>query len=194
MAKRSFQEGKLQFTFNESWLVRKYDAHTFYQGFSGVGLKGVDFIAVRPGELLLIEVKNYRHIRNGRRRAAVAQVLEDPERIGRSIAQKGEDTLKAIRAIRTYYLRKWDYRWSAHFLKRFWWQWSDRSFWTQVAAQADVPDRISFLIWLATDPADAGLADIIRNEVVAGMDTIPGQILIADTVVPYDGVNVRWIL
>jgi len=194
MAKRSFQEGKLQFTFNESWLVRKYDAHTFYQGFSGVGLKGVDFIAVRPRELLLIEVKNYRHIRNGRRRAAVAQVLEDPERIGRSIAQKGEDTLKAIRAIRTYYLRKWDYRWSAHFLKRFWWQWSDRSFWTQVAAQADVPDRISFLIWLATDPADAGLADIIRNEVVAGMDTIPGQILIADTVVPYDGVNVRWIL
>lgn len=194
MGTRSFKEGKLQFTFHESWLVRKYDAHTFYQGFSGVGLKGVDFIAVRPRELLLIEVKNYRHIRNGRRRAAVAQVLEDPERIGRSITQKGRDTLKAIRAIRTYYLRKWDYRWSVPFLKRFWWQWSDRSFWTQVAAQAEEPERISFLIWLATDPADAGLADVIRREVAAGMIVTPGQILITDSKAPYDGVDVRWVL
>lgn len=194
MVTRSFKEGKLQFTFNDSWLVRKYDAHTFYRGFSGVGMKGVDFIAVRPRELLLIEVKNYRHIRNGRRRAAVAQVLGDPERIGRSIAQKGQDTLKAIWAIRTYYLRKWSYRWSVPFLKRFWWQWSDRSFWTQVATQADHPERISFLIWLATDPADAGLADVIRKEVATGMDATPGQILITDSKAPYDGVAVRWVL
>ncbi len=194
MSNRSFKEGKLQFTFSDSWLVRKYDAHTFYRGFSGVGLKGVDFIAVRPRELLLIEVKNYRHIRNGRRRATVAQVLEDPAGIGRAIAQKGQDTLQAIHAIRTYYLRKWDYRWSVPFLKRFWWQWSDRSFWTQVAAQADYPERITFLIWLATDPADADLAQTIRNEIIAGMDTTPGQVMITDTKVPYDGVAVRWLV
>lgn len=177
---RSYTEGNLSFTFSNGWMVRKYDHHTFYQGLSGAGLKGVDFIAVRPHQLLLVEVKNYRHVRNGRRRATVARSLEDPQAIADAIARKGWDTLRAIKAIHTYYRRKLDYRLFAPLLHQFWWAWSDRSFWTHAAREAQSPSSATFLLWLATDPNDRNLAEDLRPILETDWNGRFGQVLITD--------------
>lgn len=193
MAARTYTEGVVQFSFSPEWLVRKYDDHTFYRGLSGVGLKGVDFIAVRPGQLVLIEVKNYRHVRNGQRRRVVGETIRQSERIADAIAQKCLDTLRAIRVIHTYYLRKWDYRLTSPLFGRFHWQWSDRSFWTHVAQALSGPAQVTLLVWLATDPGDQSLAHqllpIIRKE----LDDQVGRVLITDEKhQPLPGIRVKW--
>lgn len=193
MADRTYKEGVLEFSFSPEWLVRKYDDHTFYQGLSGVGLKGVDFIAVRPGQLVLIEVKNYRHVRNGRRRRVVGETIRHADHIADSIVRKYLDTLRAIQAIEQYYLRKWDYRLTAPFLGRFHWQWSDRSFWTHVAQALSGSAQVTLLVWLATDPDDHTLAQTLQPLIAHPLNDQVGKLLITEEQhQPLPGIEVRW--
>lgn len=60
-----FAEGNLQFSFDSSWQVVKYDDTPLYR--AGVGVipetKAVDFIGLRKGTLFLVEVKDFREHR-----------------------------------------------------------------------------------------------------------------------------------
>jgi len=175
-------------------MVRKYDAHTFFQGLSGVGLKGVDFIAVRPGCLALIEVKNYRRMRNGRVRDTVRRSLDHPELISDSIIHKCLDTMRAIRAIQAHYLRKWGYRLTLPFLGRFRWQWSDHSFWTHVSQALSNPQQVTLLVWLATDPTDRRLSQRLEHLIAPSLDDQVGTLQVTDEQnQPLHGIKVEWL-
>ena len=105
------KESGLNFNFPKDWKVIKFDEHRFYQYVNGMGLKGVDFICIKPsGHLLLIEVKNYadRFPQDGIKPALA--VLENPIPYANQIAQKFEDSAQLIEVIHKYYLRKFWFR------------------------------------------------------------------------------------
>ncbi|MCB9081902.1 MAG: hypothetical protein H6555_09355 [Lewinellaceae bacterium] len=123
-----FRESGFAVQFDPSWLVQKYDAHRFYRSLSGVGLKGIDFLALRRGEpLLLIELKNYR------------ETPPTPTEVAEAVARKAVDTLRGIRAIQGYFQRKWLYRMLRPWLLRRSWQHSDWVFYAQATARIDAP-------------------------------------------------------
>ena len=105
------EESGLKFNFPKDWKIIKFDEHRFYQYVNGIGLKGVDFICIKPnGELLLIEVKNYadRFPQDGINPAL--DVLDNPIPYASQIAQKFDDSTQLIEVIHKYYLRKFWFR------------------------------------------------------------------------------------
>jgi hypothetical protein len=52
-------ESRHRITFDGSWRVRAYDRSPWFRHVHGLGLKGVDFLALREGRLYLVELKNY---------------------------------------------------------------------------------------------------------------------------------------
>ena len=148
---QQFIESGLNFTFHSAhWQVKKYDDHPYFTGFSSVGMKGVDFVAIRENkELWLIEVKNYKSNGERVREAKIKASLEQPEKIKEAVEQKFEDTLAGIRAIHTYYKRKNRKRWK--WLSR--WQKPDQEerFWLQVCELAIDPNRVKLILWLELD-------------------------------------------
>ena len=105
-----FIESGLHFRFGEEWVIKKYDAHRFYQGLSGSGLKGVDFLGILGEGLFLFEIKNFRRRRQWQEENPLEAVLDHPSEFAENIAYKVEDTLLAIDAIWQYYNRKWLFR------------------------------------------------------------------------------------
>lgn len=146
-----FEESGLQFGFDNRWTVRKYDAHRFFQGFSGAGLKGVDFIALSGNTLLLLEVKNYRRRRAWQTENPFDRILEAPEAFAGHMSGKFLDTLRAIRAIGTYYRRKWLFRLLRPVLIRRSGARSDWAFWAQVDAHLQGGKPVIAVLWLETE-------------------------------------------
>jgi len=146
----SFQEGDLLFEFDPlHWQVRKYDQHSYFQGFSGVGLKGVDFVANFEGrELWLIEVKNY-SVQRSIRQKEVDVVLRDPSKIVEALEQKFADTLAGIRAIYTYYQRKERKRWN--WLNAWRRPDPEEIFWQEACQIGVETQQIRLVLWIASD-------------------------------------------
>ncbi len=169
-----FQEGDLSFSFAPShWAVKKYDDHPYFQGFSGVGLKGVDFIAIFENKkVLLIEVKNYQVKNEVIRAKEVANSLGDPDKIAAAVAQKFEDTLAGIKAIHTYYQRKNKQTWQ--WLKR--WQKPDQEalFWQQVCDLVVEKGAMTKVLWLAFDPQDKPAIDAVAQTLLKKTKDLPG--------------------
>ena len=95
-----FVEREVQANFDKEWGVIKLDEHRYYKSVSGLGLKGVDFIAVHPSfGLVLIEMKNYK---NGK--DSIPVELSD------LMVQKRKGTLKLINTIYKYYQRQFYFR------------------------------------------------------------------------------------
>ncbi len=154
----SYKESGLQFRFDrDRWQIRKYDDHPYFQGFSGVGLKGVDFIGVLDDEkVFLMEVKNYKLHSGNQRTREIEQSLAAPQLIIDSVEQKFEDTLSGLRAIHTYYLRK---------EKRFWvWlgtllqayirrkkQVGEGAFWKKAGSLANENLQLQLVLWLEVE-------------------------------------------
>ncbi len=117
-----FYESGWAFEFEEGWLVKKFDHHRYYQSLSGNGFKGMDFIAIKPNQqLLLLEVKNYRD-----------QEPPSSEALAETFCQKVEDSLHVIELIQKYYYRKWYYRMLHSIIQKrpvFFGEWG---FWTEV--------------------------------------------------------------
>ena len=88
-----FTEGRLTFSFPPGWDALKYDESTFhkkhFQSFAG-GSKAVDFVAFKPDELWLIEVKDYR----ARTRTKSPDLFEE-------IARKVQATLAGLVAVKS---------------------------------------------------------------------------------------------
>lgn len=122
---------------------------------SGLGLKGVDFLLIDPtgaGHLYLVEVKNYRtRIREeGNYIAKLKPVAE----LAGTVAAKYGHTLRALRAVRLYYHRKWWYRLLEARFKRSKNLNSDLAFWTQAHALANDPERHTLLLCLETEQVE----------------------------------------
>ena len=159
----TFQESGLWFCFDNRWTVRKYDAHRFFQGFSGAGLKGVDFIAIRGATLILLEVKNYRRRQQWQKDNPFERILEAPEDFARRTAEKYLDTLRALRAIGTYYRRKWAFRLLRPLLLRWPGAASDWAFWAQVDAHLQRGQPVVAVLWLETEQDQATFREVLRQ-------------------------------
>lgn len=159
----TFQESGLRFDFDHYWTVRKYDTHRFFQGFSGVGLKGVDFIAVREANLILLEVKNYCKRQPWQPENPFERISEAPEDFARRIAKKYLDTLRALRAIGTYYRRQWGFRLLRPLLLRWPGTRSDWAFWAQVDAYLQSGQPVVAVLWLETEQEQAAFREVLQQ-------------------------------
>ncbi len=91
-----FKEREVEVIFDQEWDVIKFDEHRYYRIVSGLGLRGVDFIAVHPiFGLALIEMKNYT---KGKR--SISNDLEA------KMLAKRKDTIRLINIINRYYNRQ----------------------------------------------------------------------------------------
>jgi len=158
-----FIESGLHFYFDPPWVVKKYDAHRFFPGLSGAGLKGVDFIAIQKGRLLLIEIKNYRRRQSWQTENPLEAVLENPEGFADTITHKAEDTLRGINAIGTYYRRKWLYKFSAPLLYLLPANGWDFLFWLRAYRLARRPENVQFVLWLETEEDQPVLQKLVSE-------------------------------
>lgn len=152
----------MSFVFNQNWLVRPYDKHTFFQGLSGAGLKGVDFLGMHNRDhLVLMEVKNYLPDPDGRRYRQISQRLAAPEAIGASLASKMQDTLRAIDLIHRYFQTRLGYRLAYPFLPWMKQAAPEWYFWTHARKLMDF--RVSMICWMGLQADQAHLASLIQE-------------------------------
>lgn len=159
-----YQESGLEFCFDDSWHVQAYDKHRFYQGLSGKGLSGVDFIGLHEGRLYLFEVKNYRRRQVWQTANPFDQIRAAPEGLAQAISKKVSDTLLGIDAIGQYYHRKLLFRWLEPWLLSHIpadWEWA---FWARVYALAANPRHITIVLWLETERPQRELRVMLRDQ------------------------------
>jgi hypothetical protein len=159
-----FVESGLHFYFDRSWIVKKYDAHRFFPGLAGAGLKGVDFIAIKRGKLMMIEIKNFRRRQSWQTENPLEDILQDPDQFAETITRKAEDTLRGIGAIGTYYQRKWFYRLSNSVLKFLPTNGWDFLFWIRAHRLAQLPEQVQFVLWMETEQARPELKASIHQK------------------------------
>ncbi|MEM9546595.1 MAG: hypothetical protein AAGA77_11520 [Bacteroidota bacterium] len=100
MNKLKYIERGVEVSFDNEWKVIKLDEHRYYKRVSGMGISGVDFMAVHPQfGLVLIELKNYE-----KGRESISSKLDT-----KMIAKK-EDTLRLIDVVYKYYRRQFYFR------------------------------------------------------------------------------------
>jgi hypothetical protein len=171
-----FTESGLQFSFGPQWAVKQYDAHRFFQGLSGAGLKGVDFVATDGERLLLVEAKNYRPQAHLRQNDPLAAVLAAPEAFTAAIAQKAADTLRGIDAIGRYYERKWLFRLLRPGLLRLRPNLLPWRFWAHVYRLAQSPARITFVLCLETERPEPALRQQIAQNLEQRLQGLAGEV------------------
>ena len=158
-----FIESGLHFRFGEGWVIKKYDAHRFYQGLSGSGLKGVDFLGILGEELYLFEIKNFRRRHDWQADNPLNTVLAQPAAFTESMAYKVEDTLLAIDAIWQYYHRKWLFRRLLPAFRLLPPTEGDWRFWARAHDLIQNPEQVKVVLWMETEQArPALLAEITR--------------------------------
>lgn len=106
---RVFTEGKLEFTFDDTWTVQKWDDEPAYR--DGIGrlarTRAVDFCGIRKGTLFILEVKDFRGSRIANkprlRELDVAEVAPgdappkgEMEPLAEEIAWKVRDTIAGM--------------------------------------------------------------------------------------------------
>ena len=152
-----FIESGLHFRFGEGWVIKKYDAHRFYQGLSGSGLKGVDFLGILGEELYLFEIKNFRRRHDWQADNPLNTVLAQPAAFTESMAYKVEDTLLAIDAIWQYYHRKWLFRRLLPAFRLLPPTNGDWRFWARAHDLMQNPEQVKVVLWMETEQARPAL-------------------------------------
>ena len=184
---RSFIESGLQFSFSRDCVVKKYDSHRYYRGLSGIGLKGIDFVALNLKENLVafFEVKNYR---TRFHRDTGEPIYPEPKpaiELAQALSEKVSDTLLAIDAITTYYQKSFIYRLLQPLYLRLPFYMGDRFFWTKVENCIYEHENLAYVLWVELqekNPAYKGelkqqTGRLLKNEFgiiyVADMDNQP---------------------
>lgn len=139
------------FHFDDRWIVKKYDAHRYFAGLASQGLKGVDFIAISPDSILLIEIKNYRRRHDWQKENPFSKVEKQPDVFVNKIVDKAEDTLRGLTAIGQYYYRKWWFPLIQPFLHQFSAAKRESIFWIQAYQLISDKKNITFILWLETE-------------------------------------------
>lgn len=177
----TFNESGLDFEFDDSWVVKKYDDHRFYKRLSGVGLKAVDFIGIWKEEILvLIEVKNYKIRYQDLKQLPIQNILNDPDQLSIAIINKVEDSLSAIDAIHTAYCRKWWYRLFLPFINLFKKSSADWPFWTMVHNLIDKEQEIWVVFWLESEFKQDALRKNLEITISKGLDEFTDKVFVSN--------------
>jgi len=167
-----YQESGLSFRFDSSWQVKAYDKHRFYQGLSGAGLSGVDFIGLRRGQLYFFEVKNYRRRQDWQQLNPFDEIAKTPTLLSGAMAKKVEDTLLGLDAIGQYYQRKWLFRQLMPLLltrippSREW------AFWARAYTLSKLEQQPTSVLWLETEQPQLELRAELTRQIKA---LLPGR-------------------
>ncbi len=143
-------ESGMQYAFDpQVWAVRDYDAHTFFAGLAGAGLKGIDFLTIfRTRRLVFWEVKHFRYNQGAHSGAPNLP----PDALAEQLITKVRDTIRGVGAVGGYYERLWRYRMLRNYLQHFPTQRSDWAFFTRVNQLLLHAERCELLVWLEADP------------------------------------------
>lgn len=115
----TFRESRLIIRFDDQWRALAFDRTPWFRQLTGQGLKGVDLLGMKDGQLWLFEVKNYLPVDGVR-------TPEQPTRemLLEAVRQKGEDTRRLLRIIppalsRHFLFRAWRFlvRWFPFLLR-----------------------------------------------------------------------------
>ncbi|MCB9275748.1 MAG: hypothetical protein H6564_17000 [Lewinellaceae bacterium] len=174
-----YTESGLRFSFNPGWVVKKYDAHRFFQGLAGAGLKGVDFIATDGRQVLLCEAKNYRRRQPWQKENPLDAILASPGDFAVEMAQKVQDTLRGIKVIGLYYHRKWLYRALQPLFLRLAPGGRDWRFWAHIYRLVQAPENIVFILWLETEQPQRQLTDGVETALRHHLRRRLGQLYVA---------------
>lgn len=175
-----FSESDLRFRFSDDWVVCRYDAHRYYRGWSGAGLKGVDFIAIlRDETLVLMEVKNYSIRAAGSRGHTLEAILAQPEILTESFGRKIVDTLTAIDAVRQYWQRHWWRRWALRRYRKRPPRSSEPAFWARVCELAEQPDTCMAVLWLESDAFSPALRQQLETQLTEELPDLASRVYIA---------------
>lgn len=179
---RSFTESGLQFTFSRDWVVKKYDSHRYYRGFSGTGLKGVDFIALNLKENLVafFEVKNYRTRFHQNTGEPIHPELKPATELAQALSDKVSDTLLAIDAITTYYQKSMIYRWLQPLYLRLPFYIGDRFFWTKVENCIYQHENLAYVLWVELQEKNLRYQHQLKEETDRLLQNEFGVIYVAD--------------
>lgn len=195
-------ESDLVFEFNDAyWQVIKYDDHRYYKKFSGIGLKGVDFIGIyRQKKVVFIEVKNFRDKHPTREEPF--KVLTETKDFINTIGDKLEDTFRAVTAIHAYLKRKWWYRiylLLELYLPQQWFFQRDWLFWHQVFHLAQQKNQIELVLWLEieeriSDKGKKDLSDYIDRILEAQLAEFTNEVKVAslERLIYEDSLLVRY--
>jgi hypothetical protein len=151
----TFVESDLRFSFPDHWAVRAFDDQGFYKSTSGLGMKGVDFVAIDPlgdGHLFLIEVKNYR-TRSHAGGTFEVNLKNADELVGIAV-DKYQDSRRLIQAVYTYFTRRWWYLFVRRQIRHSRKLERDIVFWHQVHELLSSSSRKSFVLWVALEKAN----------------------------------------
>ncbi len=180
-----YQESDLLLRFGPRWVVHRYDTHPYYQNWSGLGLKGVDFLGIlMPDLLVLTEVKNYHQRLQGHKGYNAESIREKPALLADAVARKALDTFLALDAVRQYWQRHWWRRMRWQHLAKKSPKHSERAFWANACALAEHPDCCAVLLWLEGPALDASIRQELTRQISSKLADVCGQIWIAG-----DGFN-----
>ncbi|HMQ50083.1 MAG TPA: hypothetical protein PKA00_21860 [Saprospiraceae bacterium] len=180
-----FEESGLFFCFSPDWVIKKYDQHKFYRGLSGVGLKGVDFLGIYQGQLVLFEVKNYRRRAAWHKDNPLDIIINDPAYLANAMSEKVLDTMTAIDAVWQYYRRKWWFRLFSPLIDRFANPNLDAAFWAEAYQLMQQKEKLIAVLWFETEEPElklsahlqhlieVHLADTVQTAAVANCDYHP---------------------
>ena len=180
-----YSESGMLFRFPVDWSVRRYDQHTYFRGFSGHGLKGVDFVAVEPpGRLWLVEAKNFIP-----RQQQFPVIIKSAAALGVQLLQKTEDTVRGIAAVHAYRSRSLWYRWLFPYVHRLKWLSGEWLFWAR--AYRALSENAEIVCCLAMQDTDAGLyGDLAKWAAVHWPANLPGLQIIRPNQPGLAGISV----
>lgn len=161
-------ESDLQFQFDATWLIKKYDNNRYYKIISGKGLSAVDFVGLWKEEVVFIEVKNYRNrpIQEfGRTRSKVEGM---PPPLVAIFKEKVEESIQGISVIRTYLRRKWVYSLLDNALSYSIGRWlvlrSEQLFWMYIDQKIKAtPKAVRLVLWLELPDELEGARSNLRD-------------------------------
>lgn len=148
----TFTESDLQFYFPDHWAVRAFDSEPFYKNTSGLGMKGVDFVAIDPlgeGHLFLIEVKNYRTRQH--QGGTFAVTLKNADELVIQLVGKYTDSHRLIQTIYRHFSGKWWYKLVVKRIEKSSAYERDVVFWTHVHNLLQHSTRKTFVLWLGLE-------------------------------------------
>ena len=175
----TFIESGLEFHFNGEWNVQKYDAHRYYQGLSGAGLKAVDFIGIlRDRKVVFLEVKNYRIRFSALSEPPIQPILNDPGLLAGAVARKVEHSLLAIDAIRQAFQRRWSYRLFFPFIRNWPRLNTDWTFWSRVYDLVQDSQNIQVALWMETEEPLPQVRRQLHTYLSKGVDEITAKVAV----------------
>ncbi len=176
-----FIESDMYFRFGPEWVVRQYDTHRYFKGWSGKGLKGVDFIGIlHQKTLVFFEIKNFNLRPSGRGGHTLELVRQNPNLLAETFIRKITDTFTAIDAVGKYWQRHWWRRMAGGLVRYLSARKYDAAFWQKVTELAAKPSECVAVLWLESQAFDYNYRKQLSSTLAEALSLHCKEVIVAD--------------